>query len=186
MIILITGTIASGKGKVAELIKEKGFEHHSFSSIIRVVARERGIKSSRATLSKLGRDLREESKESVLASRVMVHVKDFSKNYVIDGLRDLSELFYVKKFGKENKIKVYLMGVDAPQKVRFDRSKHRGRHGDPVTFEEFKKIDDLESHGNVGKEVGECLHHADFIIENVGSLDELKDDINHVLDELKE
>jgi len=185
MIILITGTIASGKGKVAELIKDKDFEHHSFSSIIRVVARERGIKISRTNLSKLGRDLREESEESILALRVMDHIKDFSKNYVIDGLRDLSELFYVKKFGKQNNIPVYLIGIDAPQKVRFDRLKHRGRSGDPVTFEEFKKVDDLESHGNVGQEVGECLHHADFILENVGSLDDLKDDIHHVLEEIQ-
>ena len=61
MIMAITGPISSGKGKVAEMFRDKGFVHHSFSSEIRQVAKERGIEINRQNLSKLGHDLRKES-----------------------------------------------------------------------------------------------------------------------------
>jgi len=76
MIICITGPISSGKGKVAEIFRDKGFVHHSFSAEIREVAKERGIEINRMSLSKLGHDLRMESPhKSILAERLLDRIR---------------------------------------------------------------------------------------------------------------
>ncbi|MCW4026025.1 MAG: AAA family ATPase [Candidatus Bathyarchaeota archaeon] len=181
MIIAITGTIASGKGKVADILKKKGFEHHSFSSEIRAVAKERGIEVNRLTLSKLGADLRKESPhDSILAKRILEKVK-LDKDYVVDGLRDMDEVQSLERFEKEKGKRFILVGIDADPHIRFERLKKRGRHGDPKTFEEFKKIDDKELEGSAGQEVGKCLEHASYILMNDGDLKDLEKKLDELL-----
>jgi len=190
MIICITGPISAGKGKVAEFFRDKGFTHHSFSAEIREVAKERGIDVTRLNLSKLGRDLRKESpKNSILASRILATIEKEARKgkklFVIEGLRDVDEIKLFRKHELENKsMRFVLIGVDAPQKVRFERMKSRGRHGDPKTFATFKKIDDHEIKGGGGQEVGKCMKMADYIIMNDGSLAELKKKTDSVSKEL--
>ena len=179
MIIVVTGTIASGKGKAAEIIRDIGFEHHSFSLEIRAIAKERGISITRKNLSKLGLKLRKESpKKSLIAERLLKHISENpKKRYVLDGLRDLAEISSLKRFSKKTGHKLILIAVHAPQDARFIRLQARKRHGDPKTFEEFKKIDDSEFIGGHGQDVGKCMKKADYILANDGTLflDEIGD-----------
>lgn len=183
MIIAVTGTIASGKGKAAEVLRKKGFEHHSFSLEIRAVARERGIKITRAHLSKLGADLKKERPgESVLAERLLEKLKKHpEKKYVLDGMRDLEELDCLRKFEKETGKKVLVIAVDAPQRLRFERLKSRKRHGDPETFEEFKEIDDREFQAGGGQDVGPVMAKSDYKIDNSGTLEEFEAKFDEIL-----
>ncbi|MFQ5474768.1 MAG: AAA family ATPase [Candidatus Nanoarchaeia archaeon] len=182
MIICVTGTIASGKGKVAELIRDKGFEHHSFSLEIRAVARERGIEINRTNLSKLGEALKKEKNRSVLGERVVEKLKKHpEKNFIIDGMRDLEELRCLRDYEKESGVRVVLLAVDAPQELRFKRLQSRKRHGDPETFEEFRKIDDREFKGGHGQEVGAVMKKADYAIDNSGTLEELEKQLDDII-----
>jgi dephospho-CoA kinase len=190
MIVGVTGPICAGKGKVTEYFKKLGFTHHSFSAEIRQVAKERGLEISRASLSKLGSDLRKESpKHSILAERVLLSIrKDMRRgkhNFVVDGLRDFDELFLLRLHEMENPdLRFILVGVDATQKTRWNRLKKRGRSGDPQTFEEFKKVDDRENKGGHGQEVNKCMKMADYIIFNEGTLTELKKEVKGVVEEI--
>jgi dephospho-CoA kinase len=190
MIIGITGPISAGKGKVAEFFREKGFVHHSFSAEIREVAKERGIEIMRKNLSKLGHDLRKESPaKSVLGSRILAtiekEVKKEKKRFVLEGIRDADEIELFRKHELDNKsMRFVLIGVDAPQKVRFERMKSRRRHGDPKTFASFKRIDDKEIEGGGGQEVAKCMRMADHIIKNDGTLNDLKKKVEGVAKEI--
>ncbi len=189
MIIAVTGPISSGKGKVAEFFRDKGFIHHSFSAEIRQVAKERGIEINRKTLSKLGHDLRKESPHnSILAQRLLDKIQSEAKrgkDFVIEGLRDTDEIALFRQHEMDNKnMRFILLGVDAPQKLRFERMKSRRRQGDPKTFAEFKKIDDHEIKGGEGQEVGKCLKMAEYIIKNDGTLEELMKKVESIANQL--
>ena len=190
MIIAVTGPISSGKGKVAEFFRDKGFVHHSFSAEIRQMAKERGIDINRENLSKLGHDLRKESPgKSILGQRLLNKIEkevvEGKKRFVLEGLRDADEVNIFRKHELEKpEMRFILIGVDAPQEVRFERMKSRGRHGEPETFEEFKKIDDKEWKGGQGQEVGKLMKMADYIVQNDGTLKELKEKVEEIAKEI--
>ena len=190
MIIGVTGPISAGKGKVAEFFRDKGFTHHSFSAEIREVAKERGIEITRVNLGKLGGDLcKEGAGGSILGSRILSmiqkEVKKGKKRFVIEGIRDVEEIELFRQHALENRpMRFVLIGVDAPQKVRFERMLSRKRHGDPQTFAEFKRIDDREIKGGHGQEVAKCMKMADYIIQNDGTLDELRRKVEEVAKEI--
>lgn len=191
MIIAITGPISSGKGRVAEIFRDKGFVHHSFSAEIRQVAKERGIEVNRKSLSKLGHDLRLESPHrSILAQRILDRIEketeQGNKRFVIEGLRDSDEIDLFRKHELEKpEMRFILIGVDAPQETRFERMRSRGRYGDPETFDEFKEIDDRELKGGQGQEVEKCMKMADYVIQNDAGIDELKDKVEKVAKEIQ-
>lgn len=190
MIVGITGPICAGKGKAAEVFKELGFTHHSFSAEIRQIAKERGLEITRDSLSKLGGDLRKESpNHSILAERVLQQItrdmRHGKQNFVVDGLRDYDELFMFREREFENKdMRFILIGIDAPQELRYKRLRHRGREGDPKTFEEFKCIDDREIKGTGGQEVGKCMKMADYVFDNSGTIKELENKILEIIKEI--
>ncbi len=179
MIIGVTGPISSGKGKVAEFFKAKGFVHHSFSMTIRQIAKERGIEINRENLIKLGKGLREESPgDSIIGGRILAKIKsELEKGvsrWVLEGIRDSDEVNLFREHEFDNKkMRYVLVYVDALQKERFDRLRKRGRSGDPETFQKFKKFDDLEIKGNVGQELGKLKEMADYTILNDGTLEDM-------------
>ncbi|MFC1722566.1 AAA family ATPase [Nanoarchaeota archaeon] len=190
MIIGVTGPISSGKGKVAELFRDEGFVHHSFSREIRAVARERGIEINRKSLTRLGGELREEKPDgSVLGDLILVKIeKELDKGvsrWVIEGMRRAEDANVFREHEFDNKkTRFVLIGVDAPVKERFERLKKRGRRGEPQTFDEFKKFDDQEMKEGGGQEVGKLMKMVDYLIVNDKGLEELKEKVEEIRKEI--
>lgn len=176
MIIGLTGTICAGKGTVAEYLKGKGFECYIYSDILREEAKKRKYSESREDLQKVGNEIRAEYKDGGYLSKLIIK-KIQSDKAVADGVRNPDE---IRELRKEKNF--YLMGIDAPQKLRFQRLTSRKREGDPKTFEDFKDIDDVENKGDsFGQNINECLKMANYIIINDGSLEELKKKVEDIL-----
>ena len=69
----------------------------------------------------------------------------------------------------------YLIGVDAPVEIRFERSMKRGRIGYEKNLDDFIEIEKRENSLNPEKQqIFECLKNADVVIVNSGSLGDLK------------
>jgi len=128
----------------------------------------------------LGSDIKKDSKNlGILSKKLLQKIK--TNKAVVDGIRNPGEIRELRK-GKE----VYIIGVTAPQKLRFKRLRKRGREGDPKTFDEFKRLDNLENRGKTkGQEINKCLKMADFTIVNDSSLDDLKKKIDEILSSLQ-
>jgi len=176
MILGLTGTMGSGKGEVVKYLKAKGFEHYVYSDILKEIARQRNIELTRKNLQKLGTDIKKETKNmGILSNKMLNKIK--TDKAVVDGVRNPDEIRELRR-----KREVYIIGITAPQKLRYQRLRKRAREGDPKTSREFKRLDNLENRGKTrGQQINKCLKMADFTINNNGSLEKLKNEIEKIL-----
>jgi len=176
MIIGLTGTMGCGKGEVVKYLKKKGFEHYIYSDILREIAKSRNIGPTRENLQKLGNEIKKDSKNlGILSKKLFQKIK--TDKAIVDGIRNPDEIRELRK-GKE----VYIIGITASQRIRFNRLRKRGREGDPETFSQFKILDNLENRGKTkGQEINKCLKMADFTIINDSSLDNLRKKVDEIL-----
>lgn len=172
MIIGLTGSLASGKGIIAEFLKEKGFTYLSLSNELREIAKERGIEITRKNLQDLGNYLRQEGGAEVLAKMTLDRIiKQGYNRAVVDSIRNPAE---VNKLREMNNF--FLIAVDAPQEIRYQRMFQRNRENDPRTFERFLEVDarDFGEENEIGQQVGKCIKLADFTIINDKGLKEAR------------
>lgn len=181
MIIGVTGTFASGKDAVGEYLKDKkGFELFTISDIIREEIIKRKIEPNRDNLRQIGNKLRAEHGGQYFIKTILARAK--TNKVVIAGVRQKEEALFFKEHPN-----AWLVGVDAPTKLRFQRLKKRGRPGDPQTFSEFLKKEKQEMKGE-GKNVQNiefCIKQADFTIINDGSFAKLYRNTEKVLKKIQ-
>lgn len=167
MIIGLTGTLSSGKGIVAEFLKKKGFVYLSLSNELREIAKEKKIELTRENLQNLGNQLREEQGTGILAELAREKIKNqkYTKA-IIDGIRNPAEIIELRKIKN-----FFLISVDAPLGIRFNRIVERSRESDPKTWDDFLKVDarDQREENEKGQQVRKCMEQANFKLINDGS-----------------
>lgn len=182
-VIGLTGTIGSGKEIVREIF-EKNANSYSvvLSSLLKEDAlKKQGIKITREIRQNLGNELRKQYGTSVLV-KIAVSFMQKNKDFlIIEGIRSPGEADFLReKFGDDFK----LISVDASQQTRFERISHRGREGDPKTWEEFVKLDERDQgkdEPEYGQQVRKCIEMADIALQNDGSLEELQKKVEDVI-----
>ena len=143
--------------------------------ILRKEAEKKGIQPTRENLQKLGNEVKESMGNGIL-SRLLVEQAE-EKDIIADGIRTLDEMKELRKYND-----VIVIGIDAPQELRYKRLEKRKRKGDPISFEEFKKIDDHENSGKTkGQEINNCLREADYRIINDSNISKLKKSVLELL-----
>ncbi|MGV8151033.1 MAG: AAA family ATPase [Candidatus Woesearchaeota archaeon] len=166
LVIGLTGTIASGKATIAELLKQKGFTLQVLSAIIADELRKEGREVVRTSLQDKGNDLRAKLGGQALVELTLKKHQSYSTPLVIDGIRNLDEINYLRK---RDDIIFYLIGVDAPIETRWNRINKRNRDIDLLDHDKFI-LDDARDRGFNeplnGQQVGMCLVQADFLINN--------------------
>ncbi len=179
MLIGITGPNASGKGEVANYLKSKGFIFCSLSDILREESTRLGLEPSRENLIKLGNDLRRIHGPSILATKAIEKISG-NNDYVIDSIRNPYEIESLRKIKG-----FFLIGIDAPVKLRFERLLKRKRPGDPLTLEEFIGNELKENLNNTeNQQLNICLSRADIKIINDSTLEEFFNKIDEAINKL--
>lgn len=181
LVLGLTGLAGCGKGAVSDyLVKEHNFVKFVFSDVLREEANKRGLlktenlEEQKSILSKLGDELRKETKnKGILAEMLVNKIKaDKAKKFIVDGFRSIEEVKLFRKNFKD----FYLVFVDADEFVRFSRRKI----DDPnASIEDFQARDkkDIEEKG-----LGKVLEMADFSLNNdEEGLDYLYKKIENVL-----
>jgi dCMP deaminase len=174
MLIGLTGRNAAGKGEVAKYLQTKSFYYYSLSDAIREEIRARKLHVSRETLIQVGNELRQRFGPSILADRIM-ELTQPDQNYVIDSIRNPAEVAALRKACRDFK----LIRVDAPLQARFERTVARHRENDPVTFDAFVALDNLEASGDAtSQNLAAVEMLADEVLVNDSSLAELRPKID--------
>lgn len=170
MIIGLTGKNGSGKGEVAKVLVEGGFEAFSLSDILREEMGLRGVEITRENLIEWGRRLRAEYGLDYLARRVAERFT-LGLNQVVDSIRNPEEVKYLRSLGN-----FFLVLVEAPLEVRFARIQKRARPGDPTDLEEFRRCEEREliSEDPAAQQLLQTFAMRDFVIENDSDLADLR------------
>ena len=180
MIIGLTGRFAAGKGEVARYLMERGFRYYSLSDVLREELRRRGEEITREKLTQLGNELRAHEGSDVLARRVMAML-DPNHHAVVDSIRHPSEVATLRQLDSFS-----LVFVDAEAEVRFARLRARGREQDPESWEKFREMEDAEVAGSGNRQqLAEVERLADFTLLNNGTLEELHQQIDEMLQSLQ-
>ena len=179
MLIGLTGSNASGKGAVADHLREKSFGSHSLSDVIRNEIRTRGDELTRENLIETGNDLRRRFGPSILAERILAGTDD-DRHLVIDSIRNPAEVATLRAGGHFR-----LISIQADPKLRFRRIQERGREGDPETYDDFLVLENREAKGDPNSQnLVQVEELADHTIENNGTLDELHEKVDGLVIQL--
>ncbi len=170
MLIGLTGPNAAGKGAVAKYLTKQGFTCLSLSDVLREELSGRGQQIEREALVALGNEFRERSGPGVLAEKILERIIA-GRSYVIDSIRHPAEVEVLKR-----RTDFHLVRVNAPVRVRFERTRRRGRENDPTDLEAFLELErrELEGQGDDHQQLGLTMTLADYTIENDGSVQELE------------
>ncbi len=168
MKLAFVGHPVGGKDTAAEYVAKKYSLHHiSSSDLIRDYITKNNLGTlDRPNVHKHANELRAKHGGDYL---VRVAFEKTKENLIVSGLRAIDEVETFKKLGGT------VIAVVAPMERRYEFSKKRGRIGDEVTFEDFKKIEEEEneSKDRNGQNVGKVIEMADIVIENNGTLEDL-------------
>ncbi len=178
MRIGLTGSLGAGKGVVSDYLKKKGFVYLSHSDELRELLKEKKIKITRKNLQDEGNRLREREGGNALTKRIINKIKNQKYNRIIvDSIRNPAEIEELRKLKN-----FFLIAVDAPKKIRFERIKERDRESDPKTWEKFIEVDnrDQGEENEKGQQVKKCIDMADFKLINDDSLEK----VNKKIEEL--
>jgi dCMP deaminase len=177
MIIGLTGKNGAGKTEVSNYLIGRGFEFHSLSDEIREEALKRGKTITRELLTELGNELRARFGAGILAERILGHL-GHDRNYVIDSIRNPVEVEVLRR-----RKDFLLMGIDAGQAARFERSRLRGREGAPQGLEQFilEEERELQSADPAKQQLLATREMADVVISNDGSIEELQRKLGEIL-----
>lgn len=173
-IIGIVGGIGSGKDLAAEYISDKlGIPAFQISMPIKEIAKERNIEPTRENLVELGTTLAHEFGADYFAKLILEKVKSQA---VITGMRQIAQIEYFKANSD-----FVLISIEADPKIRFQRTQSRGKLGEARTYEEFVQNEINENSGDRVQRLFECMKMADHHILNGGSIDELCQKIDSIV-----
>ncbi len=179
MIVGVTGFFCAGKDTIAEYLQAKGFVHISLSDMLREELKRRGKPVTIPNLTAVGNELRRVHGPGVLGERAAEKM-DFSRNWVVTSIRHPAEVEALR-----SRPDFFLLFVDAPRKVRFERSLSRARKGDPLTFEEFEAAEKQQLSPKGGDPAAQaldaCKKIADQNINNKHSREKLEEQITELV-----
>ena len=178
MLIGVAGFPCAGKGVVTDILREKGFTTISLSDILREATDVLGMERTRQNLVDLAVFVREKASGETLAKEAIRRVG--TSNAVLESVRHPDEV----KALKDSRGMFLFVVADA--KKRFERMSERAREKDPSTWEAFL-LHELIEHGvsdGAGQRIADCRNLADHVIENNGSLEELKERVEELLSKI--
>jgi dephospho-CoA kinase len=175
--VAFTGMPGAGKSEAVRVAKERGFQVLRMGDEVWDEVRRRGLPLEAAEVGRVADDMRTSHGPDVWARRTLERVDPAAGVVVIDGLRSHAELQTFKDALGDDFL---LVLVDCPDEVRITRVTGRGREDDTMTEGSFRERDRRE----LSWGLGEVLPAADIVIDNSGSIEELRDRVSELLDRL--
>ena len=179
IIIGITGTNGSGKGTVVDyLVSKKKFTHFSVTGLLNSEIQKRNLPVNRESQTLVANDLRRTHHSAYLAETLYNLAKISGNNCVIESLRTLGEIEFLRKNGQFT-----LLAIDADPDIRYRRILTRKSEKDNVSYDEFLAAENREkSNSDPAKQnLAACISQADFLITNNSGFSDLYRQIDAAL-----
>ncbi len=183
LIIGITWTLGAGKGTVVEYLVEKyGFQHFSVRAYLIEKMLQKGMPNNRDSMVIMGNELREKYGPGFIASDLYTKAEETGKNTVIESVRTVGE---IKTF--KEKWPFYLFAVEADPGIRYERIWARGSETDHVPYTTFIENEEREMNSDDPNKqnLQACIDLADYVIENNGTIDELRQQVDKIMKQIE-
>lgn len=179
VIIGVAGEVASGKDTVGKYIAEKyQAQALRFSQVLRDILDRMNLEQSQENMGKLSMYLRKAFGEDIL-SKGLVREAEKSPNelVVVDGVRRFPDIIQMQASEQ-----FHFIYVEATPEKRYERLTRRHNNSDDAgkTMAQFEKDALLESES----QIRDLKEHADFVINNDGTLEELQKQVNDIIAEI--
>ena len=182
--IAVVGYARSGKGQVAQILKQRGFELFSGGDVLRRIARDRELSIGRYQLIELGNLLREEFGSDILMRGAMQAARRIDqtpaqRGFVVDSLRNPAEVSFLK-----NELGAFVINVESSDEVRFARIQKYPKPGDPENWYEFIGLDAIDrGYGQIssGQNIAGCVALADVTLQNDTTIEDLEGKVDGLL-----
>ena len=185
IIIGITGTIGAGKGTIVEyLIQRYQFSHFSVRQYLTNILMQKKIEVNRDTMTVLANGLRQEHKSPSFIIEELYHLAHTSgKNCIIESIRTVGEIHCLREIGN-----FFLLAIDAPQAIRYQRIGLRKSATDLIDFDTFVQNEnrEMENSDENKQNIAGCLRLADYVLSNDGPLESLHLQIDGIIQKILE
>ncbi|MCD4755999.1 AAA family ATPase [bacterium] len=174
-IIGVTGTNGAGKGTIVNfLIKEYGFIYFSVRDFLIKDLQKQGLKINRENMINTANDLRGKYGADYIVTKLYQEALDLNKPAIIESIRCIGEVNSLKEFPDFK-----LLGVDAQQTKRYERSILRKTETDQISFPKFRELESLEMNSNdpYKQNLKACLEMADVVFKNNGTIEQLEEKV---------
>jgi dephospho-CoA kinase len=185
--IALVGMCGSGKSVVADELERRRYQFFRFGQITLDIIIEKGLEVNEKNERAIREGLRKEFGMGAYAIKNLPKIDKFLKegNVVGDGLYSWAEYKILKeKYGEQ----LIVIAIYAPPKLRYDRLSLRRRSkddkevrnrqltADQAKSRDFSEIENLDKGGPIAM--------ADFTLINTGSVTQLLDQLENVLNQL--
>lgn len=179
LVLGLTGKRGSGKDTAAFHLRDKyGFQVLTYTDhVLAPILEKEGKEVTRENLINLALGMRKEKGNQILTELICKNIRS-DGFWVVSGVRYPEEYEYFKGQFLEG-FKMISVGCEA--KKRYERTKKRGTKGEAdMTFEKFMEIEKKETE----KAIDETITHAEFYVDNNGTIEELNKSLDEVVEKL--
>lgn len=167
-VIGICGQPSAGKDMAAEYLVTRGFVHISNGDRIREDMKQEGLPLDRASMREYSVRKRRAAGAAYPVTEICPLV---AGDTVLTGFRNTAEVKYAKEFFGAD---FFLLSLEAPFEIRYERARARNRTGDNITIEAFRAQEEAErSNNSDAHEVDKVIALADAHLVNAGQPAEL-------------
>jgi len=171
------GATGSGKDTVANYLKEKyKAQLMRFADPLKETLSIYFDKFSKEDQQWLAVQFRNRFGDDILSRALRKRIDNGNGILLVNGIRFWEDFHFIKSYTDS-----YIIFVDVPQKLRWERVRNRGeKTDDEMSFEKFQETEQVETE----KYVPEIGQKADFIIKNDKDLNYLLSEVDRVVGEI--
>ncbi|HBI16684.1 MAG TPA: hypothetical protein DDY52_00790 [Candidatus Moranbacteria bacterium] len=179
IVIGLVGATGSGKDTVADYLEEKhGVQKMRFADPLKETLSIYFDKFSKEDQGWLAVQFRNRFGDDILSRALRKRIDNGEGMIMVNGVRFWEDFHFVKSYSDS-----YIIFIDVPQKLRWERTVNRGEKSDDAMS--FEKFVETEGEMETEKYVPEMKEKADFVIQNDKDLDNLLREVDMVVEEMK-